>query len=263
MKTTRIVTLLTDFGTRDGYVAALKGVIWSLAPGVRVVDAAHEVPPQDIRSGAWVLRQYAHLYPPGTIHLAVVDPGVGTARRALAVEADGFTFLAPDNGLLWWALQASREIRVGALRADVHRPGLPSPTFHGRDIFAHAAGLLASGAPWSVLAEPCEPAVRAVWSMPRREGPRLTGEVIHVDRFGNLVTNITTVHLEQSVARALEFATGGLRVKGLSSTYGDVAAGQPVAYLGSDGHLEIAINQGSAAEIGAAGTGSLVTIVNL
>jgi S-adenosylmethionine hydrolase len=263
MRATRIVTLLTDFGARDGYVAALKGVIWSLAPGAQVVDAAHDIPPQDIRSGAWVLRQYAPLYPGGTIHLAVVDPGVGTARRALAVEADGCTYLAPDNGLLWWVLQACRVIRVGALRAQVHRPGVPSSTFHGRDVFAHAAGLLAAGASWVDLAEPCEPVSTPLWSTPRQEGRRIMGEVIHVDRFGNLVTNIRPSDLPGAAHRDLEIEVGGIRVRGLASTYGDAAAGQPVAYVGSDGHLEVAINQGSAAQEGAAASGSVVAITNL
>lgn len=260
MDARRIVTLLSDFGTRDGYVAAMKGVVLSAAPDARLVDAGHEVAPYDVRAAAWVLRQYAGLYPPGTIHVAVVDPGVGTARRALAVEADGRYYLAPDNGLLWWILQSAREARVGAMRPDVYRGRGPSSTFHGRDVFAHAAGQLAAGREWEELAEPCAPDARPQWGEPLRDGAGWLGEVIHVDRFGNLVTNLTAMHLQGIDRRLAIFTCAGHRAVGLSRTYADVPPGQPVAYLGSDGHVELGLNQGSAAASWGAQPGSSVVI---
>lgn len=247
MKDGPIITLLTDFGTRDGYVAALKGVLWSMAPAVVLVDAAHDIAPQDVRAGAWVLRQYAALYPAGTIHVAVVDPGVGTARRLLAVRADERIYLAPDNGLLWWVLQSARHVVTGAIRDGIHRPGKPSATFHGRDVIAHAAGRLATGARWEELVEPFSPLGVPPWGRPRRDGNRLRGEVIHVDRFGNLITNLTQTDVAGLAPEGLAVTIAGHRVAGLCTTFADVAPGMALAYVGSDGHLEIGINQGSAA----------------
>lgn len=258
-----IVTLLTDFGTRDGYVAAMKGVILGLAPESRVVDAAHEIPPQDVRAAAWVLRQYALLYPEGTLHVAVVDPGVGSARRALAVEAGGQRFLAPDNGMLWWIFRANPCSRVRALRPDVHRPGAPSATFHGRDVFAHAAGLLAAGAAMVELTEPCDAPLAPGWGEPREVADGWVGEVIHVDRFGNLITNITVSSLASCPTSRLSFEIAGREIRGLSRTYSDVSVSQPVCYIGSDGHLEVAINQRNAAGTWGLSAGEAVTVRKL
>lgn len=246
-----MVTLMTDFGTRDGYVAAIKGVILSMAPFARVIDAAHEIPAHDVRAGAWVLRQYAPLYPEGSIHLAVVDPGVGSDRRALVLEADGRLYLAPDNGLLWWVAQGARSVKTGVLRPECRRPGGASATFHGRDVFAYAAGLLASGSTWPAIADPAEVPHAPAWGLPVREAGAWRGEVIHVDRFGNLITNLTAEALgDLGSARRVEVRMGELRIAGISRTYSDVAPGRPLAYVGSDGHLEIAIHGGRAADCG-------------
>ena len=194
-----IVTLLTDFGTVDGYVAAMKGVILSQAPAATVVDATHEIPPQDVLAGAWALRQYALLFPPGTIHVAVVDPGVGTARRALLVEADERLYLAPDNGILGWVVRGAKAVRRRALLRDVRLPGETSSTFHGRDIFAFAAGVLASRKRTvDDVSTGIEDIEWPAWVEPARDGVSLAGSVIHVDAFGNLVTNIERATLEQA-----------------------------------------------------------------
>lgn len=241
-----IITLLTDFGTRDGYVAAMKGVILTAAPDVTIVDAAHDLAPQDVRSAAWVLQQYAHLYPEGTIHVAVVDPGVGTDRRVLCARADGHIFLAPDNGLLWWVLRRASQRTTAALKPEVHRAGVPSATFHGRDILAHAAGVLAQGARVEAIADPFEPEARPPWGAVAAVGSEIHGEVLHVDRFGNLVTNITGEDLATRNPTGIRISVAGRTITSLSRTYGQVPRGELAAYVGSSGMLEIAVNMGSA-----------------
>lgn len=238
------ITLLTDFGDRDGYVAAVKGVIAALAPGVTIHDAAHGVPPGDIRAAAWALSQYWRLWPEGTIHVAVVDPGVGTARAALLARAEGRLFLAPDNGLLALVAAESCDFAAFALRADVRRPGGDSATFHGRDVFAYAAGLLAAaGSPDALVAGPAAP-VAVPWAGPVRAADgTLHGEVIHVDRFGNAIANLRPCDLP---AGAWRLAAGRAEFGRLDRTYGDVPSGAPVAYAGSSGRIEIAVRGGSA-----------------
>ncbi len=238
------ITLLTDFGDRDGFVAAMKGVIVFLAPGAAVHDAAHGVPPGDIRAAAWALSQYWRLWPEGTIHVAVVDPGVGTGRAALLARADGRLFLSPDNGLLALVSAEADRFEAFALRPDVHRPGGGSATFHGRDVFAHAAGLLAAGAsPDALCAGPVAP-VPVPWSGPvRTPDGTLRGEVIHVDRFGNAVTNLRPCDLP---AGAWRLAAGRAEFGRLDRTYGDVPSGAPLAYAGSSGRIEIAVRGGPA-----------------
>jgi hypothetical protein len=238
------ITLLTDFGDRDGFVAAMKGVIACLAPGAAIHDAAHGVPPGDVRAAAWALSQYWRLWPEGTIHVAVVDPGVGTERAALLARADGRLLLAPDNGLLALVAAEADRFEAFALRADVRRPDGHSATFHGRDVFACAAGRLAAGhAPDSLCGGPVGLA-DAAWAGPDRAGAGvLHGEVIHVDRFGNAVTNLRPGDLP---AGAWRLAAGRTELARLERTYGDVTPGAPLAYEGSSGRIEIAIRGGSA-----------------
>lgn len=238
------ITLLTDFGDRDGFVAAMKGVILSLAPDAAIHDAAHGVPPGDVRAAAWAISQYWRLWPEGTIHVAVVDPGVGTARAALLARADGRFLLAPDNGLLALVAAEAGRFEAFALRPDVRLPGGDSATFHGRDVFAYAAGLLAAGRPADALGSgPVVPSF-APWAGPIRaaDGAR-HGEVIHVDRFGNAITNLRPGDLPGGPWR---LAAGRAEFARLDRTYGDVSAGAPVAYAGSSGRIEIAVRGGSA-----------------
>lgn len=242
-----IITLLTDFGARDGYVAAMKGVIATEAPGVMAVDAAHDVPPQDVRFGAWSLFQYAGYFPAGTIHVAVVDPGVGTDRHALLAEADGRYYLAPDNGLLAWVMDRATELTVRRLRRDAHRPGDISPTFHGRDVFAYVAARLASGrARPEEVADPTTEYLRPNWMQARYDKRTADGEIIHVDRFGNLITNIRQDRLSALNGTHWTLHAGPHRFSGLNRTYGDVKTGEPVALVGSSGLVELAVRDGSA-----------------
>lgn len=246
-KESAIVTLLTDFGTADGYVAAMKGVILSLAPAAVVVDGAHDISPQDVRGGAWVLGTYWRWYPPGTIHVAVVDPGVGTERDALLVAADGYFFLAPDNGLLSWVLKQCGTAQLYRLRQDVHHSAGKSATFHGRDVFAYAAGLLARGEHLDKLAEPTRAVVMPAWTAVRIASDGLHGEVVHVDRFGNLITNISRRQVAEQVWPEITVSCEGSAPIPLVETYAREQPGMLVALFGSSDALEIAMVNGSAA----------------
>lgn len=242
-----VVTLLTDFGGRDGYVAAMKGVIATLAPHSRLIDAAHDVPPQDIQAAAWTLMQYWSLYPKGTIHVAVVDPGVGTARKALCIEADGRFLIVPDNGIASLAMEQAGQLALHAIKPDIHRPGVLSATFHGRDVFAYVAGLLAGGVQTLAdLAEPVTQVVRPWWSKAHSTATRIEGEVIHVDHFGNLVTNIHRVQMGDADWAIASIRVGAQVVTRVHRTYADVAAGSVLAVFGSSDTLEIAVNGRSA-----------------
>lgn len=224
-----IITLTTDFGTRDGYVAAMKGVMLGLAPGVTLVDVTHEVAPQDVWEGAFVLAQVAGFFPPGTVHVAVVDPGVGTARAGIVIETDKAMFVGPDNGVLTLAAPAGRAFRI----EDVSLFLAPvSATFHGRDVFAPIAARLAQGLPVPQVGPPHKPK-RLVW----RKDPA----VVAVDRFGNLILSFGEVPPQ---AQAID--VDGLGRAPLRQTYSDVAPGELVAYVGSSGLLEVAVRNGSA-----------------
>lgn len=234
-----LVTLLTDFGTGDSYVAEVKGALLSGAPGLTLVDVTHSVPPGDIRAGAYILGRIWHRFPPGTVHLAVVDPGVGTARAALALAARGHYFVGPDNGLLTMVLRDA-EVQVVVLST----PDRASPTFHGRDVFAPAAAALAAGAPLTRVGEPFTGMPeRLVYTEPHHEGKSVVGQVLYVDRFGTLVTNLTPDLVPPYAVIEVE----GLEVGPLRRTFGDVPTGGLVAYLGSGGEVEIAVRDGSAA----------------
>ncbi len=234
-----LVTLLTDFGTGDSYVAEVKGALLRLAPGLTLVDVTHAVPPGDVRAGAYLLGRAWHHFPAGTIHLAVVDPGVGTARAALAIAAHGHCFVGPDNGLFTLVLRDA-EVQIVVLPT----PAGAAPTFHGRDLFAPAAAALAAGAPLAHLGEPFAGIPeRLVYREPHHEGKSVVGEVVYVDRFGTLVTNLTPELVPPYAVIEVE----GLEVGRLRRTYADVPTGGLVAYLGSGGQVEIAVRDGSAA----------------
>jgi len=257
----RIVTLLTDFGDSDGYAAAMKGVIATLAPDARIIDAAHNIPPQDIQAAAWTLMQYWSLYPEGTIHLAVVDPGVGTARRGLCVEADGRILIVPDNGIASLVIEQASAHSFHALHPDVHRPGLVSATFHGRDIFSYAAGLLAAGAKTvAEIAGPIGEIVHPSWARARSTATQIEGEVIHVDHFGNLVTNIRRAAMGDADWQIASLRVGAKVVTRIHRSYADVAPGAILALFGSSDTLEIAVNGYSALTKLGCGRGTKVCV---
>jgi S-adenosylmethionine hydrolase len=250
LSTMPIITLLTDYGSADSYVGEMKGVLLSLAPGVTLVDLTHEIAPSDIPAAAYVLGRTWRRFPSGTIHLVVVDPGVGTARTALAFRAAGHWFVGPDNGLF-----------TGVMRgADVEAVTLPTPigaapTFHGRDVFAPAAAALARGEPLASLGERYAGIPRRVSSaVPHYEGKTVMGEVVYVDRFGNLVTNLTPEYVPAYAVLEAE----SLSIGPLHATFGDVPSGGLVAYVGSGGTVEIAVRDGSAARRLGLGVGGRV-----
>jgi len=252
-----IVTLTTDFGYRDGYAGAMKGVIHSLAPAATVVDITHGVPPQDVAAGAVALAQAAPLFPVGSIHIAVVEPGVGGDRADLLVEVAGSVFIGPDNGVL--SLAARGERRIYRIEASAFRREPVSPTFHGRDVFAPTAGRLLAGARPADVGGRVESMIELARPVVSRRAGQAEGTVIHVDVFGNLITSLTAEHVTPEASIEIE-GRGGVFHPVLARTYVDVAAGALVAYLGSGGHLEVARRNGSAAAYVGAERGAMVRV---
>ncbi len=244
-----IVSLLSDFGTRDTYVGQMKAVLLGRCPSLQLVDLTHEVPAQAVLVGALALADAAPAFPPGTIHLAVVDPGVGMDRRAVALLAPGATFVGPDNGLLWPAFLAALDGARGRA-VELGIPAGASATFHGRDVFAPAAAHLALGKPAAALGAPVplEALSHLELPLPRATAAGLAGQVLAVDRFGNCLTSLTAADL------AALGNPGGLRALAAGRdlgpprrTYGEVPPGEALALIGSSGRLEIAVRNGSAA----------------
>jgi S-adenosyl-L-methionine hydrolase (adenosine-forming) len=245
-----VITLTTDFGQADGYVAAVKGVILTICPQATLVDVSHEIRPQAVAQAAYLLLAVAPYFPPGTVHLVVVDPGVGTQRRAVAVETGRAIYVAPDNGVLSLALAGDKARAAVELTEPRYRLAEVSATFHGRDIFAPAAAHLAGGRSLTEMG-PSLP-VAALQSLPPARQP----EVIHVDRFGNLITNYRVPAGETRLA----VTVGGARLEGLVRTFADVEPGALLAYRGSSGYLEIAVREGSAAQALGLGSGAAVKV---
>lgn len=262
-----LVTLTTDFGTVDGYVGTMKGVILTIAPTAHLVDISHEIAPQNLRQAAYVLYTSYPFFPPGTVHLVVVDPGVGSARRPIALRTPAGDFVAPDNGVLSYVM--AREPVEALVELSDPRYRLPqiSHTFHGRDIFAPAAAHLAAGVPITSLGSPVSDPV--TFSPPSVEitPGGITGEVLHADHFGNVITSIgllawsesdlilTPAFREPQRGEPVRFrATGatvtvaGQKIAGVHRTYAKVTPGETLALVGSEGHLEIAVREGSAAQ---------------
>lgn len=240
-----IITLTSDFGLADSYVAALKAAVLGVCPDVRLVDVTHLIRPQDILGGAIALERAVAAFGAGTIHLAVVDPGVGTRRRILVVEIAGQVVICPDNGLITWAWRrhGGRRRRVWELTWRPPRSEL-SRTFHGRDIMAPAAGLLASGKHVSALARPMgKPVLLDVAPASSRAS---SGTIIHIDHFGNATTNIPVEAVRRRATRHV--LAENVDVGVLKGTYREVPRGSPLALIGSSGLLEIAVRDGSAAE---------------
>ncbi len=248
-KRSGIVTLTTDFGLRDPYAAAMKGVILSIFPGASLVDVTHHVPPGDIREAADTLARAALLFPSGTVHVAVVDPGVGGDRRGVAAEANGHVFVGPDNGVLWPAVRNDPDLRMVHLENDAFFRRPVSPTFHGRDVFAPVAAHLAAGIPLSALGNGIGDPVRLETKGPERSMDGLVGEITRVDRFGNLITNIRASDLDAAARDRIPLIESGtIRIRGVRSCYEEAPPNEPLAIVGSDGFLELSVNQGRASD---------------
>jgi S-adenosylmethionine hydrolase len=256
-----LITLLTDFGTRDAYVGSLKGVILSLNPEVRLVDLSHEVAPQDIRAGAFMLSEAAVYFPPGTIHLAVVDPGVGSHRRALAAWCRGHFWVGPDNGLFHLIFNRAPDLAMVSLENPVYFRPRVSATFHGRDIFAPVSAHLSLGVNLDDLGPRVTDPVSLALPEPEIGPETIKGEIISVDRFGNLVSNIPAGLVASRLAeRGWDLKAGPLSLKGLTRVYADAAPGEFLALTGSHGFVEIACAMDNAAHRLQAGVGLAVSI---
>ncbi len=255
-----LVALLTDFGTRDHYVGTMKGVLLGICPDAALVDITHDIEPQDVLGGALELAAAAPYFPEHAIFLAVVDPGVGSARRAVAVECEGRRFVGPDNGLLWPAIEALGGVAhtVSLTEARYARP-VVSRTFEGRDRFAPAAGWLAAGLPLASLGTAGAELQRLDLPRPRVSSERIDGEVVRVDRFGNLVTNITRLMVE-ALGASRQVQIGDTRIDRLLGTYSEAERGQPCALFSSSDHLEIAVRDGHAASLLRAPRGTAVQV---
>lgn len=241
-----IITLTTDFGLRDPFVGIMKGVLLGIAPEARLVDLTHEVAAHDVLEAALALEAAVPFFPPGTIHLAVVDPGVGSARRALAFRAGEHYFVGPDNGLFTFALEQASWSAV-ALGQAAHRRPEVSATFHGRDIFAPAAAHLARGVPLAELGSLVSDPIRLPIPASRLDGRCLIGEVIGADRFGNLITSITRGDLERAGGRAIAGIELGECLMGPPVRfYAEAGDRHTAAIWGSSGRLEIFVPEGSA-----------------
>ncbi|HZH32056.1 MAG TPA: SAM-dependent chlorinase/fluorinase [Pyrinomonadaceae bacterium] len=265
-----LVTLLTDFGTADYFAGALKGAILSVNPRARIVDITHEIPAHDIRAGAFTLLAAYESFPPGAIHLAVVDPGVGSARRPLLIATQNYFFIGPDNGLFSYACERERDVRVYHLMNEQFFRAPVSRTFHGRDIFAPVAGALSGGALPEAFGELIEDHMRLAPLAPVRDARGgWSAEVIHIDRFGNLITNITRPDVAGAeFERGARLEVGGRVISSFRRFYaeaagGTAAAGELFAIWGSAGFLEIAAERASAALLLGVERGRTVRVTGL
>jgi hypothetical protein len=260
-----VITLLSDFGLADTYVGTMKGVIASINPHAKVIDLCHEVAPQDIRGAAFLLAGAFEYFPASTVHLAVVDPTVGSERRAICVRSAGHYFIGPDNGLLSLASYAAGRPKIHLLENDEYFLPRRSSTFHGRDVFAPAAAHLAAGAAMEELGRPVRTMkrIRAAGAVVH-PGRGISGRVVHVDGFGNLVTNIGPDDIRRAYPRTrperLFITCGEHAIRGLSEIYCDVSPGEAVALIGSFGLMEIAVRDADAAAALGVGRGGRIEI---
>jgi len=268
-----LITITTDFGTEDAYVPAMRGTMLSICPDAQLVDITHEISPQDVMEAAFVLQSAVPYFPGGTVHLVVVDPGVGTDRRAVALRYGDHWFVGADNGLFPLAMdQRAPDAAVELDDPSFWRSETPSTTFHGRDIFAPAAAHLAAGTSVHDLGSPVDRLEPLHWAQPTVSAHTVQGRIVHVDHFGNCITNIR----RSTLARALDRDTGppfpdafpsmrayvGAQTVGrLEKTYGTVPEGDPLLLFGSTDLLEIGVNSGSAADLLSLQKGDSVKVV--
>ncbi|WP_136806645.1 SAM hydrolase/SAM-dependent halogenase family protein [Desulfosediminicola flagellatus] len=246
-----LITLTTDFGLTDEYVASMKGVIYTILPEARIVDICHSIPPQDVASASFIFGRAYSYFPHGTVHIIVVDPGVGSARSILAIEAGGQFFIAPDNGTLSAVLERHKNVKLYTIsNTKLYRENTTS-TFHGRDIMAPVAARVAGGLSLSETGKRIQPedCVKLDDYTPHVQSDSIHGKVIHIDNFGNICTNITSSLIKNLGSnQTILIKIGDVHIHGLASSYAVAEPNQPLALYDSHNHLEIAINCGSAAE---------------
>lgn len=264
MKTSpRIITLTTDFGTSDTYVGVMKGVILGINPRVQVVDITHAIPPQDVHEAAFLIHSAHRYFPQDTIHIIVVDPGVGSSRNAIVCQTDNASFVCPDNGVLSYLLQGNRTFQATTIENAAYLLPQVSNTFHGRDIFAPVAAHLSLGVPLADIGTPVHSLVQLQIPTMHIADDTLSGQIIKVDSFGNLITNISQSDFVGFTETASSYfiQAGDARITRLNRAYAESGIREPLAIIGSFGLLEIAVNHGSAAECLGLKRGDTVIIV--
>lgn len=255
-----LITLTTDFGLKDPFVGIMKGVVAQINPRATVVDLTHGIPPQDVLAAAMVLRHAAEYFPRPTIHVVVVDPGVGSTRRPLLIESDEAYFVGPDNGVFSLLWEEHQPKRIVHLSNPTYYRQPTSATFHGRDIFAPIAAYLSLGVPPVAFGETVDDFVRIEWPRVFRSEHSLTGEIVYIDGFGNLFSNIRERDLAPLDCEKISTMLAGLTIRGLAPNYAAVKKRQPIALINSWGLLEVAANQESAARLFHVGIGEKVYV---
>ena len=248
-----VISLTTDFGIKDGNVGVMKGVIWSIAPSVQISDLSHIIQPQNIHEGALILARSVPYFPENTIHLAVVDPGVGTSRRPMAARIGSQYYVGPDNGLITLLLEKAQAAGWLTEFVDLNNPQYWLPevsfVFHGRDIFSPVAAHLSIGVDLKSLGTPFDTPVRLEFPKPKKTERGWRGEVIHIDHFGNVSSNIRAEQLEEALKEKSKITVrvGEVEIKGLVNTFGERPAGELIALMGSTGNLIVSVVNGSTA----------------
>src|SRR5712692_1270414 len=259
-----LITLLTDFGDRDSFVASMKGVILTINPHATLIDLSHHVPPHSVEDAAYLLKSCYRYFPEGTVHVAVVDPGVGSARRPLIAKSEHCFFVAPDNGLLTPILAEDSTMEVREIENTDYLLTSPGRTFDGRDLFAPAAAWLTRQQPFASFGRLVADCKTFTIGQPRWEETVLVGEIVYVDRFGNLISNLTPQHLEEvcvAAKRSQPFIRIGERIiEGLVASYSEGMVKQPSALINSDGRLEIFVKEASAADLLQTGRGERIEV---
>lgn len=259
-----LITLLTDFGDRDSFVASMKGVILTINPHATLVDLSHHVPPHSVEDAAYLLKSCYRYFPEGTVHVAVVDPGVGSARRAITVKSARYFFLAPDNGVLSDIFDDEQPVEVREINQRKFRRESPGRTFDGRDLFAPAAARLAKQEPFESYGPVIGDYQTFPIAQPHWEQATLVGEIVYVDRFGNLISNLTQQHLEEvrtvAKGRQLSILIGKRIIEGLVESYSEGMAEKPSALINSDGKLEVFLKESSAADLLQVGRGARIEV---
>jgi S-adenosylmethionine hydrolase len=259
-----LITLLTDFGDRDWFVASMKGVILTINPHATLVDLSHHVPPHSVEDASYLLKSCYRYFPNGTVHVAVVDPGVGIARRAITVKSARYFFLAPDNGVLSYIFDDEQPVEVREINQRKFRRESPGRTFDGRDLFAPAAARLAKQEPFDSYGPVIGDYQTFTIAQPHWEQATLVGEIVYVDRFGNLISNLTQQHLEEvplvAKGRQLSILIGKRIIEGLVESYSEGMAEKPSALINSDGKLEVFLKEASAADLLQVGRGARIEV---
>lgn len=259
-----VITLLTDFGDRDYFVASMKGVILGINPQARIVDLSHAVTPHQVEEAAYLVKASYKYFPDGTVHVAVVDPGVGSTRRPLLVTTSRHFFVAPDNGLLSFIYQEETGVEVRQIENKQYRLDSEGTTFDGRDLFAPAAAWLTKGQQPGSYGKLIQDYVKLPLTEPKWQGDALVGTIVYVDHFGNLISNLTPFHVKDVQGRTrrsdVSIRIGGVTIDGLLRNYGQGSADAPHALINSNGQIEVFVKEGSAAKTLSVSRGETITL---